>query len=348
MSGQTRIINATAPIRVCDLGGWTDTWFAEQGAVLNVGVYPYAEVQIKVRQTDTRQERQISLYVENFGDRYTLNPALTPYDKHPLLEASIDIMDIPQDLSLEINLYSQAPAGCSTGTSASVSVALIAALDMLNGGRLTNHEIARLAHRVETEKLGLQCGIQDQLCAAYGGICFIEMFNYPYASVSQISVGNRVWWELERRLVLIYLGKTHSSSEVHGQVIARLDAKDADKSALEPMRRAAYAGKAAIAQGDFEGFGRAMVANTEAQQALHPALVSDAAKTVIELAKQHGCLGWKVNGAGGEGGSLTVLCGAEDPQKRQFIEAVHTADPTFRVIPTYLARIGIRRWECSC
>jgi len=24
-----RIINSTAPIRVCDNGGWTDTWFAE-------------------------------------------------------------------------------------------------------------------------------------------------------------------------------------------------------------------------------------------------------------------------------------------------------------------------------
>ena len=346
MSQAARIINATAPIRVCDLGGWTDTWFAEQGAVLNIGVYPYAEVQIKVKPVARGEERKISLYVENFGDRYTLNPTLTPYDKHPLLEASIDIMDIPRDLSLDINLYSQAPAGCSTGTSASVSVALIAALDMLNGGRLTNHEIARLAHRVETEKLGLQCGIQDQLCAAYGGICFIEMFNYPYASVSQIAVGNRIWWELERRLVLIYLGKTHSSSDVHGRVIARLDAKDADKSDLEPMRRAAYEGKSAIARGDFEAFGRAMIANTQGQQGLHPALVPEAAQKVIALAEKHGCLGWKVNGAGGEGGSITVLCGAEDPQKRQFIEAVHAEDATFQVISTYLARIGIRRWEC--
>jgi len=23
-----RIVNAIAPIRICDLGGWTDTWFA--------------------------------------------------------------------------------------------------------------------------------------------------------------------------------------------------------------------------------------------------------------------------------------------------------------------------------
>ena len=81
------------------------------------------------------------------------------------------------------------------------TVAMLGALDLLTPGKRTPHEIALLAHRVETEKLGLQCGIQDQLCSAYGGICFIEMFQYPLASVSQILVSNNIWWELERRLV---------------------------------------------------------------------------------------------------------------------------------------------------
>ncbi|HNT87004.1 MAG TPA: GHMP kinase, partial [Candidatus Hydrogenedentes bacterium] len=177
--GQTRIINAMAPIRICDLGGWTDTWFAGTGAVFNIGVYPYAEVQIYARETPPGQDREIAIHAENFGDRYVLDPGPIEYDRHPLLEACIDIMEIPENLSFEINLYSSAPAGCSTGTSAAVSVALLGALDLLSAGRMTPHEIAATAHRVETEKLGLQCGIQDQICSAYGGICFIEMFAYP-------------------------------------------------------------------------------------------------------------------------------------------------------------------------
>ena len=32
------------------------------------------------------------------------------------------------------------------------------------------------------------------------------------------------------------------------------------------------------------------------------ALVSDAALQVIDIARQHGAIGWKVNGAGGDGG----------------------------------------------
>jgi len=33
-----RIINCVAPIRICDNGGWTDTWFAKTGKIFNIGV----------------------------------------------------------------------------------------------------------------------------------------------------------------------------------------------------------------------------------------------------------------------------------------------------------------------
>lgn len=345
--GSRRVLNAVAPIRIGDLGGWTDTWFAEKGAVLNFGVYPYAEVQIYVTEGGDQGAGRIVIHAENFGERYEIAPGSGDFDRHPLLEAAIDIMDLPPDLSFEINLYSQAPAGCSTGTSASVTVALLGALDMLTPGLHTPHEIAGLAHRVETEKLGLQCGIQDQLCAAYGGICFIEMFDYPHASVSQVQISNQLWWELERRLVLVYLGRSHSSSEVHGQVIDRLDQENADKSELEPLRQAAYDGKCAVYAGDLKALGRAMTANTEAQAALHPALVSPEARSVIALAEEHGALGWKVNGAGGAGGSLTILAPPEGERKRAFVQALPGLDPSFRAIPTYLSRIGLRRWEST-
>ena len=48
MSALTRRIKAVAPIRVCDIGGWTDTWFARRGSIFNIAVYPYVEVQVEV------------------------------------------------------------------------------------------------------------------------------------------------------------------------------------------------------------------------------------------------------------------------------------------------------------
>ncbi|MBI1802641.1 MAG: hypothetical protein HYR71_13530, partial [Chloroflexi bacterium] len=70
-----RIINSAAPIRVCDNGGWTDTWFAAHGKVFNIGVYPYAEVQIEVYPYQHDHAERIVIYAENYGERYV--PALS-------------------------------------------------------------------------------------------------------------------------------------------------------------------------------------------------------------------------------------------------------------------------------
>jgi D-glycero-alpha-D-manno-heptose-7-phosphate kinase len=176
-----RVINSVAPIRICDNGGWTDTWFADYGKVFNIGVYPYVEVQVEVYPREDRQE-QIILYAENYSERYAVD-LTSEYQRHPLLEAAIERMHVPEKLAIQATIYSEMPGGSSTGTSAGVTVALIGALDCLTPGRLTPHEVAYTAHAVEVEALRQQSGIQDQLCSAFGGINFIEMHKYPQASV---------------------------------------------------------------------------------------------------------------------------------------------------------------------
>lgn len=338
------VVNSVAPIRICDNGCWTDTWFAGHGQVFNVAVYPYAEVQVKVlRARDT--ESRIVLHAENFGGPYVLRHDGPPWGEHPLLEAAIAHMRVPDDLSLEVTIHSEAPAGAGTGTSAAVTVALVGALDALTPGRLTAHEVAAAAQRVETEMLHRQCGIQDQLASAYGGINYIEMFAYPHASVSPVLVPDAVWWELERRLVLVYLGKSHDSSAIHETVIRSLETAGPDSPAIVDLRRTAPRSRDALAAGDFAELGRAMTESTEAQGRLHPALVGTEARRVIEIARAHGALGWKVNGAGGEGGSLTVLCDEDSARKRALVRAIGQDSPLFRSIPIYLSRHGLRVWR---
>jgi D-glycero-alpha-D-manno-heptose-7-phosphate kinase len=339
-----RVINSAAPIRICDNGGWTDTWFAKYGKIFNIGVYPYAEVQIDVHHRDD-QEKRIIIYAENYGERYAPQPVDSIWDRHPLLEAAIERMEVPDDVAVHITIFSEAPAGASTGTSAAVTVALIGALDLLTPGRLTPHQVATLAQSVETDMLKQQCGIQDQLCSAYGGISFIEVHQYPHASVSPIRVPNDIWWELERRLALIYLGKSHASSQVHEKVIRALEEAGPTVKQLETLRSTAGPSRDALYAGDFAALGKAMIRNTEAQRDLHPDLVSPDAQRVIDIAQAHGACGWKVNGAGGDGGSLTILCGASSHVKRAMIREIEAENPLFNNIPIYLSRFGLRVWE---
>ncbi|MBT3294507.1 MAG: hypothetical protein HN919_05925 [Verrucomicrobia bacterium] len=171
---QNTIITAVAPTRICDVGGWTDTHFARTGAVFNIAIYPYVEVQVHSLPA-TEMDARLVIDAENYGDTYALDPSHIVYDRHPLIEATIKVMEIPQDVGLRINIFAHAPPGASMGTSAAVSVALIGALDALTQKHLSRREMAALAHSIETKELGLECGVQDQLASVYGGINLIRM-----------------------------------------------------------------------------------------------------------------------------------------------------------------------------
>ena len=256
-------------------------------------------------------------------------------------------MGVPERLSLDIDVFSHAPAGASTGTSAAVTVALVGALARLNQRTLSAHAAAMLAHRVESDMLQRQSGIQDQLCAAYGGINFIQMHSYPDATVARVPIPDELWWELERRLSLVYLGKAHDSSSIHDQVIERMAEAGPDWPPLNALRLAAAHARDALLARDLPAFGRALVANTEAQACLHPDLVSGEARRTMEIAKAHHALGWKLNGAGGPGGSLAILSNGRADEQRAMLRIIECDSESFKVIPIQLSRDGLKVWEIA-
>jgi len=339
---KTTIINAVAPTRICDVGGWTDTHFARSGAVFNIAVYPYVEIQIRSlprEQTDAR----VVINAENYGDSYSLNPGHVIYNKHPLIEAAIKTMKLPEEIALKINIFSYAPPGASMGTSAAVSVSLVGALDALTPGHMTPHETAAFAHSIETKELGLECGVQDQLASVYGGINFIEIDKFPHSSVSNLTIPDNIWWELEQRLLLTYIGKPHESSEIHKMVIADLGSEPHNDPRMAQLRQLAYQSKDALYEGDFAALGRVFNTNTQVQRELHPKLVCEDFRQIISLAEDFNAIGCKVNGAGGDGGSVAILTNGDMRKKRELQTVL--LKQGFQILPIYLSRRGLRVWK---
>ncbi len=337
-----KVIRSSAPVRVCDNGGWTDTWFARHGKVFNIAVAPLVEVEVREQPYRLRpRPERIILDVLNFGDRYAVDPAGPGEGRHPMLEAAIRRAAIPPDVALDIRLFSEAPPGASMGTSAAVAVALVGALDALTPGRLTAQEAAEAAHAIEVDMLKRQSGVQDQLCSAHGGISFIDMYEYPRARVERLLVADSVWTELEQRIAVVYLGRSHDSSAVHEKVIRELEDAGPDDPRLAALRQAAVDSRAAVLAGDLGALGCAMDANTAVQARLHPDLVGRDAQRVIERARAHGAVGVKVNGAGGEGGSLTLLGSARADERRAMLDAVLGESLLFRQVPVRLSRQGL-------
>ena len=336
-----KTIHAIAPIRINDIGGWTDTWFAQQGKVLNIAVFPLVEVRIQVLENKERADQRVLVRLENYGESLWINPENPAYDQHPLIQGAFNSVPIPKEVMLHVSLFSHVPAGSSTGTSASVCVALLGALNRLAHQKHAALEIAYMAHRVETEKLGLQSGIQDQMASAHGGICFIDMTKYPEATVTKLDIQEAVQQELEQRLSLIYLGQSHSSSAMHEEVIAFLEKKGAQYSIIQALRSLAEQAKNHLLEGDLDAFGEVMIQNNECQRSLHSGLISEEADSVIAIAKKYKAVGWKVNGAGGKGGSLTILCGPDEKQREGMLGEINALGKGIRSIPISLARFGV-------
>ena len=336
-----KTIHAIAPIRINDIGGWTDTWFAQHGKVLNMAVYPLVEVRVQVLENKEKAEQRVLVRLENYGESLWIKPENPAFDQHPLIQGAINSVSIPKEIMLHISLFSHVPAGSSTGTSASVCVTLLSALSQLSHQNLSPLEIAYMAHRVETEKLGLQSGIQDQMAAAHGGICFIDMFKYPEATVTKLDVGEALLQEMSHRISLIYLGQSHSSSAMHEEVIAFLEEKGAQFSVIQAMRSLAVQAKNHLLEGNLDPFGEVMIQNNECQRSLHSGLISEEADAVIAIAKKYDAAGWKVNGAGGKGGSLTILGSQEEKMRETMLEEINSLGKGIRSIPISLASAGV-------
>jgi D-glycero-alpha-D-manno-heptose-7-phosphate kinase len=339
-----KLIHARAPLRVNDIGGWTDTWFAREGWVLNMAVAPPVEVQVKVLENRERRKKRVLLHTENYGESFWVDPDRPASSPHPFLQHIIARLRPPDGLKIEVNLFSPVPAGISTGTSAAVCVALLGALSYLNRGEVVLKDIISLAHRVETEDLKQQSGIQDQVCAAYGGVCFIHMPRYPESRVEKMALEPRVWSEIDRRLCLIYLGRPHLSSAMHERVIARLQKGGPEWRTLERMKRLPVRAKTALLDGDLEAFGEVMAENTECQRELCSELVSSGAEAVASVAKRYKASGWKVNGAGGKGGSMTILANRDDGLKRKMLQAITALGKGIRPLPASLSPGGLEVW----
>jgi D-glycero-alpha-D-manno-heptose-7-phosphate kinase len=331
------VIRASAPLRICDNGGWTDTWFGGPGRVFNVAVRPGVEVTIK----EIPGPDGVVLDVCDFGDRYTIEPGRIRVPRHRLLEAAVDRLPPPPGLRVELSVHSAVPAGSGTGTSAAVAVAMLGGLGALRSQQLSKHEIAAAAHRLEVDVLGGESGVQDQLSAAYGGINYIEIEVYPTATVQPLPV----WQELSETLSLIFVGRAHDSSAVHRQVIQ--DAGRAGSSLFDPLRRAAGAAREAVLARDIDALGRSMIANTAAQSAVHPDLVGADSRKVIDAAEARGAIGWKVNGAGGHGGSVTLLSRTEE-EKTALEEMLPQLDSRYRVLPIRVSSTGLEIEEYDC
>src|SRR5436190_18931419 len=276
-------IRSRAPVRFCDLGGWTDTRLVSEGWVLNfaASLYTHATLTLGAREGVSIQSCDTEEF-EEFRDIRELeyNSVLD------LLKAALKRSRASGGIRLIVR--SDAPPASGLGSSAALGVATMAALYHGLGARLLPYEIARESQALEVEELGLECGVQDQLAAAYGGVNFMHV-RYPEATVFPVPLDAATACELEDRFLLVYTGKSHFSSGMHQKVIAAYEGGEPKtRRAFETLAACALRGKAALLEGDMEAFAAAMNENWAAQKDLHPDITTPQVEALHAAAREAG------------------------------------------------------------
>lgn len=331
------------PVRVADVGGWTDTWFGSPGRVCHLAVGPGVRVVATIEPRPPGELGPVRLVAPDLAADHRTGPSVDggwaepDPGIDPLLEhavgAVLESIALPDDLGIDVTVTSAVAPGASLGTSAAVVVGILSALDQLvAGGQRSAGELAVLAHQVETDRVGRESGVQDQWAAAMGGCGLLTVGPYPQVAHERIDLTPSIVRELGERLVTVVLG-AHDSSVVHSQVINDVvGCSGADhertRRTLRDLTRLAGEAAAALRSGDVDLWAEVLVAATEAQARLHPELVGEAHRRAIEVAEAQGAVGWKVNGAGGAGGSLTCVTGP-GRSARDLVAELRTVDPTW-------------------
>ncbi|MCC2672865.1 MAG: hddA [Armatimonadetes bacterium] len=326
-------IRARAPVRFCDLGGWTDTRIVPSGNVLNFTASLYTHVTLQVgafagitiESFDTDEQEQIRDIRQ-----IEYNSVLD------LFKAAVKRSGIKR--GVRILVRSDAPPGSGLGSSAALGVATMAALAHYLQWHLLPYEVARESQALEAEELGLECGVQDQLASAYGGVNYMEV-NYPHARVSPVPLDIATQCELEDRFVLVYTGRSHFSSEMHRKVISEYEAGH-NVPQFQKLAECAVRSKEALLSGDLVAFAEAMNDNWEAQKALHPDITTPEIEALYEKSLAAGAVGFKANGAGG-GGTVTILA----QRNRDHLVRHAVEDLGMTVLPSKLDSTGLRVWE---
>lgn len=329
------IIRARAPVRFCDLGGWTDTRIVPEGRVLNFAASLYTHVTLHVGAFASITLE--SCDTDDF-ERVTDIRQLEYNNVLDLFKAAIKRSGIKR--GVRIIVRSDAPPGSGLGSSAALGAATIGALSHFFKWNLLPYEVARESQALEVEELGLECGVQDQIAAAYGGVNFMQV-NYPEARVFPLHLDTGTLCELEDRLLLVYTGMSHFSSAMHQKVIAAYEAGEAStRAAFATLAECATRGKEALMMGDLEAFAEAINDNWRAQKDLHPDITTPDVEALYAAAMEAGAIGFKLNGAGG-GGTATILCRRNrNHLVRRAVEALG-----MRVLPATIDFTGLRTWE---
>ena len=289
--GNGMIITRT-PVRITFVGGGTDIkeYYSQHGgAVVNAAIDRYIYV-ILNRPFD-----------DKIRVRYTENEVVDRVDdvRHPLMREALRYLGISG--GIDVVSIADIPtniAGNGLGSSSAFLVGMLNALHAWKGERVAKDRLAEEAFEIERNILGQAGGKQDQYIAAYGGMHMWEFMRDGRVVSNPVELDDRNAEELRSHILLLFLGKEHSSTSIHDGQRGGIGDK---VSSYTEMKSYAYEMYRDISNGMLDRVGRLLDMNWRLKRTLDSGITSDDIDRIYKIGMDNGASGGKLIGAGGGG-----------------------------------------------
>lgn len=305
------IIRSKAPLRLGLAGGGTDVSpYSDDygGAILNATISMYAYATI-----EPRNDGKIVLMSRDRKEYFeSSNIEQLPIDGNlDLLKGVYNrvVKDFSKEpLSFTLSTFVDAPAGSGLGTSSTLCVAILGAFTEWLKLPLGEYDIAQLAFDIERKDLKMAGGKQDQYCATFGGVNFMEFYKDDRVIVNPLRVKQRYLNELAFNILLYYTGTSRLSAEIIDDQTANIKGKkERSLEAMNTLKEQAYQMKEAVLKGNVEELGIILNKSWASKKQLASSISNSVIDQIYETAIEAGAAGGKISGAGG-GGFMMIYC----------------------------------------
>lgn len=201
------------------------------------------------------------------------------------------------------------PIGSGLGTSSIVIAATIKAIYKYLGISITDYELF-IKTAIAEQIMGTGGGYQDQVGALIPGIKLIKFTpknnNFPSIEIEKVKLSNKTKNHINKKLKIIYSGKTRLAKNLLQQVMGNYYLKD--EKTLRILKEINYVSKEMkdnLEKDNLEQFGKNMIKSYELCKEMYPSFTNKEIEEKISEIKDKS-YGYMIAGAGG-GGYLIVL-----------------------------------------
>lgn len=290
------MIIVQTPLRISLFGGGTDfrSYFLEEGGcVLSTAIDKYIFVTVKRRFDE--QLRVGYTKTEMVDDVYQI--------QHELIREALIRTGIRK--GLEITTMGDIPsAGSGLGSSSTVTVGSLHAMNAYLGQIVMPEVLARDACEIEIDILKKPIGVQDQYIAAYGGLRFMEFCTDGRIRCEKLNLDEDVKRNLDDNLLLFFTGVTRKSASILTEQRTNIGAR---KDVLSEMKRIAYQAREELECGNVDAVGILLDEAWQLKKQMASRISNGKIDDMYQRARTAGALGGKITGAGG-GGFLLLYC----------------------------------------